>query len=169
MAAGGDIRELGQWVLIGVPWCGMGGIGGVYRVCRGPGSRVVGSPLLRRCVSGAKRTRSVGGARQRGISGAKRRRGIGDPERGRGIGRFGRRRRGIGGPERGRGIGSSERRRGIGGPERRWGIGGPKRRGSRRDRRSWKVCDHGRGPCVGAGIERSRLGDRGTPLGGGSA
>ena len=38
MAAGGDIRGLGRWVLIGVPWCGMGGIGGVYRVCRDPGS-----------------------------------------------------------------------------------------------------------------------------------
>ena len=30
-----------------------------------------------------------------------------------------------------------------------------------------KVCDHGRGPCVGGGVERSRLGDRRTPLGGG--
>ena len=83
------MKGLGQWVLIGVPWCGMGGIDGVYRVCRGPRSRGVGSPLLRRCVSGAKRTRGVGGARRRGISGAKRRRGIGGPERGRGIGRFG--------------------------------------------------------------------------------
>ena len=89
---------------------------------------------------GAKRRSSVGGARRRGISGAKRRRGIVSPERGRDIGSSRRRRRGIGGPER---------------------------CGGRRDRPSWKVCDHGRGPCVGGCVERSRLGDRRTTLGGG--
>ena len=121
---------------------------------------LVGVP--RRCGRVTKPILGVGGVCSvcRGPRGG----GVGGAEWGRGVSGS-ERRRGVGGSERRRGVGSSEWRRGIGGSERGRGVGGFGWRWGRRDRRSWKVCGHGRGPCVGGCVERSRLGDRRTPLG----
>ena len=99
MATVGEKRGLGRRLLIGVPLCGMGGISGVYNVCRGPRERGVRSPLRKRCISGATWRGGVGGSGRRwGISGAK---------RGRGVGSSGRR-WGISGTKRGRGVDGPE-------------------------------------------------------------